>query len=184
MVRCAGAPIGTFTGRLVYPLSPTTDVIAIEDIAHHLSLVNRFGGATKEPYSVAQHSVLVSLCCDPADALHGLLHDASEAYLGDLITPLKQLGLLRAYRVIEAQLQAVIYSRFNLQFETPASVKLMDERMAITEAQDLFEADAVPGWARHGDRLPLSGMAIRPWSAPAAEAQFLERFRVLTGGVS
>jgi hypothetical protein len=163
-------------------LAPTSDVIAIEDIAHHLALLNRFGGATRLAYSVAQHSVLVSYRCDAPDALHGLLHDGSEAYLGDLITPMKQLGLMRAYRVIEAQLQAVIYGRFGLSLETPASVKLIDERLAVTEAQDLFLPESVPAWARHGDRLPLDRELIQPWPAWCAEEQFLRRFKELTNG--
>ncbi|OFW44758.1 MAG: hypothetical protein A3J29_07940 [Acidobacteria bacterium RIFCSPLOWO2_12_FULL_67_14b] len=178
-MRGRGVSIRTFTGRDVYPLAPDPDAIAIEDIAHHLALQNRFAGATVEPYSVAQHSVLVSYCCDPADALHGLLHDAAEAYLGDLVRPLKRLGLLGGYRAIEAQLQVVIYGRFGLAPETPASVKVMDARLGVTEAQLLFRSDAVPVWARQAERLPMAGLPIEPWSACCAEQQFLDRFRGL-----
>ena len=181
-VAAMGLPMQTFTGRVVYPLHVDQDAICIEDIAHHLSLVNRFGGATHEPYSVAQHSVLVSYCCDPADALHGLLHDATEAYLGDVITPMKQLSIMRPYRAVEAQLQVAIYARFGMALETPASVKLMDQRLAVTEAQQLFLPEAVPQWAQHAEGLPgLGEDMIQPWPAAQAEAQFLRRFRQLTG---
>lgn len=182
MTCLVGPAVQTFTGRALYPLSPVASEIAIEDIAHHLAGLNRFGGATLHPYSVAQHSVLVSYCCEPEDALHGLLHDASEAYLGEVVRPLKQLGLMGGYRAIEAQLQVAIYCRFGLSPETPASVKLMDERLAVTEAQDLFPPRSVPVWATHGDRLPLCGEPIRAWSACCAEEQFLARFNALTLG--
>lgn len=177
-----GAPIETFTGRQLYPLAPNAEAIVIEDIAHQLAAANRFFGATRHPYSVAQHSVLVSYLCDPADALHGLLHDAAEAYLGDLARPLKQLGLMAAYRAIEAQLQTVIYCRFGLSPEVPESVKAIDERLAVTEAQDLYRPDAVPAWAAHADRLPLRGRPIEPWGAARAEERFLSRFRQLFHG--
>ncbi len=51
----------TYTGRMVSLLDPKPEDICIEDVAHHLAIVNRFGGATREPYSVAQHAVLVSI---------------------------------------------------------------------------------------------------------------------------
>src|SRR5690242_11754504 len=80
----------TYTGRRFWPLDPRVDDIDIGDIAHHLSLVCRFAGACREFYSVAQHCVGVSYVCDPKDALWGLLHDAAEAYVGDMVRPLKR----------------------------------------------------------------------------------------------
>jgi hypothetical protein len=173
-----GAPVPTFSGRLVHPLAPDPETIVIEDIAHHLAAVNRFNGATLMPYSVAQHSVLVSCCCDPVDSLHGLLHDAAEAYMGELVKPVKELGLLRAYRVIETHLLAAIYCRFGLAPGTPPSVMLMDERIAATEARDLFVPAAVPHFARVESE-PMPRPIIEPWSARCAEEQFLNRFERL-----
>lgn len=75
-------------------LAPDARPVLIEDIAHHLSLINRFTGATKRPYSVAEHSLL---CADiahrmnlsPLVQLCALMHDAHEAYTTDLSSPAK-----------------------------------------------------------------------------------------------
>ena len=81
----------TCTGRRVHIAAPLPEEIAVEDIAHALSHTCRFAGHTREFYSVAQHSVLVSeLLEDRRASLWGLLHDASEAYLHDLTRPLKR----------------------------------------------------------------------------------------------
>lgn len=171
-------PLHTFSGRDVYPLQPTVADIVIEDIAHALSHLCRYGGHVREFYSVAQHSVIVSHLCDPEDALAGLLHDASEAYLVDLPMPVKVLPAFESYRAAEANLQACIYQRFNLPPLMPASVRAIDEAIRINEAQDLFAA--VPPWAAGGARLPLRGQPIVPWRPDDAEARFMARFRVLT----
>lgn len=175
-----GTPVHTFTGRAVYPLAPNVGDIAIEDIAHHLAALARYVGATREPYSVAQHSVVVSWLCDPADALYGLLHDASEAYIGDVTRGLKYLGALSQYRSIEAQLQTAIYCRFGLNPpSTPETVALIDQRIAINEGRDLFAIP--PTWAKHGEPLALNGRTLSAWSPAKAERIFLSRYRVLTG---
>jgi hypothetical protein len=79
--------ITTFSGVLFRPLLPNPDDIRIADIAHALSQQYRFAGHTRTFYSVAEHSVRVSLLCRPDDALWGLLHDASEAFLTDVPAP-------------------------------------------------------------------------------------------------
>src|SRR5690348_17786190 len=84
---------------------------------------SRFGGMTRTFYSVAEHSVRVSLISPAKDALAGLLHDASEAYLKDLPAPVKYGEAAQAYRLAEEMLQAEIYARFGLAPTEPASVK-------------------------------------------------------------
>jgi hypothetical protein len=81
--------IQTFTGKRFDLLNPQPEMVCTEDIAHHLSLLNRFTGATRFPYSVAQHSVLMSHIVPPELAKAALLHDAHEAYVGDVSAPLK-----------------------------------------------------------------------------------------------
>ena len=84
----------TFTGRMVNVADPDESTIHIDDIAHHLSIIGRWGGSAKRHYSVAEHSCWVSWIAEeicPGAGLHGLLHDAHEAYVGDIITPLKKL---------------------------------------------------------------------------------------------
>lgn len=83
--------INTFSGIEFDLLNPNPNDIDIEDIAHELSMLCRFNGHCKEFYSVAEHSVYVSYEIDEEFALIGLLHDAAEAYLGDVPTPLKKL---------------------------------------------------------------------------------------------
>jgi hypothetical protein len=80
----------TFTGRQFWPCDPRPEDVCLEDIAHHLALMCRFGGACRVFYSVAEHSVRVAELVwdrtngDREAALAGLLHDASEAYLVDI----------------------------------------------------------------------------------------------------
>lgn len=77
-------------------LDPKPDMVRVDDIAHALSRIVRFNGHTSgEPYSVAHHSMLVadllaSWGAPPAIVREGLLHDAAEAYYGDIVSPLKR----------------------------------------------------------------------------------------------
>ena len=103
--------IQTFTGRMFWPIDPQPDEVDIEDIAHALSNVCRFCGHTREFYSVAQHSVLVSEIVPAAFALEGLLHDATEAYISDVARPVKPY--LTNYKEIEINLYRAIAKRFN-----------------------------------------------------------------------
>ena len=125
--------IQTYSGGKFFPLSPESEGITIEDIAHALSNLCRFAGHVKRFYSVAQHSVLVSHYCDPIDALVGLLHDASEAYLLDMPRPLKKSGYFEAYLEAEDRLMRVIEKKFGIQPMTE-SVHRADMRVFAAEA--------------------------------------------------
>lgn len=70
--------------------NPRPEDVRLDDIAHALSHLCRFVGHTDRFYSVAEHSVLVSQLCDDETAVLGLLHDAAEAYVGDLASPVKR----------------------------------------------------------------------------------------------
>src|SRR5689334_10911717 len=82
-----GYNMTTFSGEPFWPLDPQPEDIRIVDIAHALSLQCRFNGHTKFHYSVAQHSLIMSFNVPLQFALEALLHDAAEAYIGDLIRP-------------------------------------------------------------------------------------------------
>ncbi len=118
----------TIGGRLVDLASPSPDTIDLGDIAHHLSLVNRFNGAVIEPYSVAAHSLYVSsvLLKDfPRHIrLQGLMHDAAEAYTNDMIQPLKQF--LPEYKEVENRVWEAIAERFGLAVKLDPVIKLAD----------------------------------------------------------
>jgi hypothetical protein len=169
--------ITTFSGIRFWPLHPNPADIRIEDISHALSNQCRFAGHSREFYSVAEHSVRVSHLCAPEDALWGLLHDASEAYLSDVPAPLKELPEFEAYRAAERSLQDTIAVRFGLPIEQPRSVTEADRAMLGIEIHDLL----IPTGGRQPGRPPHKNKLIitNPWPPRIAKARFLSRFREL-----
>ena len=165
--------IGTFSGLRFWPLDPDPAKILIEDIAHALGHLCRFGGHSSKFYSVAEHSVHVSQLCLPEHALWGLLHDASEAYLVDLPRPLKLLPEFAPYREAERRLQRVIAVRFGLQPDQPASVAEADDTMLWIEAHSLL--GSLPLEAIRGTRPPFE--ITDPLPPVEAERLFLRRFK-------
>lgn len=173
------ATIMTYSGRRVDVLALRPSDIDIEDIAHSLSLQCRFGGHCREFISVAQHSVNVSLHCDPEDALWGLLHDAPESFLTDIPKPVKVSVPLKGYRRLEAILEAQVASRFGLSLPIPKSVKDADCVELLTE----WESFKPLGGLRWNGT--LSNYTPRPeilvsWAPAVAKRRFLERFEELT----
>lgn len=164
----------TATGRMFWPLDPRAGEVFIEDIAASLSKQCRFAGHCKAFYSVAEHSVLVSRLVPPEAALHGLLHDASEAYVVDVPRPLKPY--LSEYKGIEDRVWEAIADRFGLPREMPSEIKLADNAMLIAEAQQNMLAPPAD-WKVAGEAAPLT---IPLWSPREAEVRFLRRFRELT----
>ena len=137
--------IQTFTGRMVNPLTMTAADVDIRDIAHALSNLCRWSGHTKRFYSVAEHSLHVWATVfhefngTKRDGLYALLHDAAEAYLIDVPTPLKVLPQFDWYRETEARLERVIYGAFGLDPDgEPAIVKRADIAMRGIESRDLM----------------------------------------------
>ncbi len=174
------AYIQTASGRKFHILDPDPSEVYIEDIAHHLAQVNRFAGACRHPYSVAQHSVLVSRRCSKANKLWGLLHDSAEAYVHDITRPLKHSGALPGYHAIEEAIIVAVAVRFGLSQPRPKEIKEVDERMCITERRDLlkYRSDDWTKW--------VTGEAyeepIRRWNWKTARDEFLYQFEFLTGG--
>jgi hypothetical protein len=167
------------SGRNIYLLSPELSEIDIRDIAHALAYQCRFNGHVEKFYSVAQHSVYVSQLLSKKYALHGLLHDATEAYLGDVIRPLKPL--IKNYDKIEGAFYKLIAKKFNFNNSAAAHevVKWADDLMLVTEIRDLRPRTVLRRkWA---DSKPAD-FKIRPWGPNYAKRQFLRRFRELTNG--
>ncbi|NIH77338.1 hypothetical protein FHV99_004590 [Ochrobactrum sp. P20RRXII] len=162
-----GNAMHTAAGGIYYPFDPRVEEVDIYTIAHHLATRGRFNGATqhkKHPsrifYSVAEHSVYVAWYVEhilkrPDLALTALLHDAAEAYNGDLIRPLKYSPEFSApFKAVEEINEAVIAKAFNTPFPMPHEVKLADEAVGRAELQQIvpnpidrgpnhFEGDAV-----------------------------------------
>lgn len=166
----------TYSGVAFEPFNPKKDQINIEDIAHSLSMQCRFNGHTTEFYSVAQHSVIVSYLCDPEDALWGLLHDATEAYLSDLPKPVKILPQLKSYKKAEDELGKIVADRFDLEWPIPESVHRADIISLLTEKRDLMP-DTPWGW---GEDIKRMDDTIIPLGPKEAKELFLARYKELT----
>lgn len=130
--------IRTATRTTVDLQFPTVTMIKLRDIAHALAQINRFTGHTPGPYSVAEHSIIGSHVIGGRYALEFLLHDAPEAYLGDVNAPLKSL-LGDVYRNLEDGFDAAIAVKFGLRPDavSKAAVKRVDKLMLACE-QDVF----------------------------------------------
>lgn len=126
----------TYSGKRFNPIDPNVKDISIIDIAHGLSNVCRYGGQCKKFMSVAQHSVICSWEASPSNKKWALLHDASEAYIGDIISPLKQTQQYESYREIEENLMRAICTRFELPLEQPEEVHEIDLLVRHTEMRD------------------------------------------------
>jgi len=182
MIERKGDWFQTFTGNKFYPLDPKVDEIFIEDIAHALSVLCRFGGHCLQFYSVAQHCVIgadelyETYGLDKELAFNFLMHDASEAYLNDLIRPLKRASDLgKLYRVIEERLEFVLASKFKLTYPYSVVVKNMDSRMLLTEKRDLVR-NFSEAWKEEDEGFVPLDVKITPWTPAQSETTFLERF--------
>jgi uncharacterized protein len=171
----------TRSGRKVSLLDPKPESIDFEDIAFSLSRLCRFNGHLKHWFSVAEHCCLVSRLVPPRLALTGLLHDAAEAYCGDIVTPIKRLmsdaGQL-VYQAVEGRLWRAIAGKFGVDPNWLSEVKEADCIACATERRDLtvYHADyyGVPNVEPHPE-------PIRPCRMPSlAHRQFAQRFEEIT----
>lgn len=159
--------IQTFTGKKVeFGMKYEPDVICLEDIAHSLARLCRYGGHVKTAhFSVAQHSEIVALCaqamvldgfkpkngCSQIDfILWGLLHDAAEAYIGDIISPIKRL--LPELKYYEDALMTNICTEFDIDHRMPAEIKVLDR------------------WAMQQERAHFLGPSPEQWSDPVVNS--------------
>lgn len=168
------------SGKYFDFLRPEDSIYEITDIAHGLSNICRFGGHCNEFYSVAQHCVMASQFVKGSHCYDALMHDAAEAFIGDIPSPLKML--LPDYKKIEKKIEADIFKRFNVNFPLPPEVKHIDLVMLATERRDLTPPD-------NGDWGILEGITplrqtIKPWSPKEAYEAFINRYNKLTGYIS
>jgi len=177
--------IQTYTGIYFDVLEPNPNDVNIEDIAHAISNQCRFTGHVKTFYSVAEHSVRASYLVPKELALCALMHDATEAYLVDLPSPIKRHSELGKYfRPIENTLWQAIATHFNLPLEIPKEVHDVDNIMLLTEKRDLMDGNkGMSDYARKwvvGDGLEPLETTIVPCLPETAEKAFLIRFGLLT----
>ena len=177
-----GPAIQTSRGTIFYILDPRPEEIEIEAIAHALSQLVRFTGQIRKLYTVAQHCLQVSKIVRPELALEGLLHDAAEAYVGDVVTPLK--AMLPGYQVIEDRIHLAIASRFDLATDpvTLAEVKQADLIALSTEKRDLMvpmTVDEFVLWSANGPLPEPLTPEIEVLSPTVVRAAFLDRYERL-----
>ena len=163
----------TYTGIAFPFLSSKPEHVNIIDIAHQLSLTNRWGGASRIPYSVAQHSILVSRHVPLEHKLAALLHDASESYLTDLPRPIKRSPGFDRYVDIERSIMRVIADKFGFEYPFSTIVLRADNVALNTEARAILP-DGVHKWA---DDVYDCEILEQPWRD--VESQFLNVFSKL-----
>ncbi len=172
----------TFSGEVVSLKRPLVSTIRMGDIGHSLALQCRFNGHVRELYSVAQHSLLVARALeiwhrDKRLTRLGLLHDAAEAYTGDVIRAMKHV--CPGVREIDGGLMRVIYEA------TGAGAPTEEEKALIKEADRtilLLEAEALMPPGRVYDPSPgrpVEGISISPWSPARAKRAFLRTWESL-----
>ena len=198
----------TYTGRRVWVLHPIPEDIDLRDIGHALSQLCRFNGHTREFYSVAQHSVRVYHIVERTFGKHvvaqirstvpnvgpkpfpwkvattkevrtAAMHDSPEAYLGDVIRPLKMF--LPIYRFIEDLWWDAIRQRFDLCERIPPMVKYADQVALLTERRDLIHPHpAARPWRedKQSHVQPEAG-PIHPLDPKQAEAVFMSTVTML-----
>jgi uncharacterized protein len=133
--------IVTSSGDRFDPCFPDWKKIRIEDIAHALSRQTRFSGHVRGTWTVANHSLLVSQLVPQAHALAALLHDAAEAYLIDIPSPVKTSGLISGYCGVETDIHAAVEKAFNVALR--ASVIKNWDKAALWAEAEVF----MFGWA-------------------------------------
>lgn len=158
----------TYTGVKFWPLDPRAEEVNLEDIAHALSRICRFNGHVRSHYSVAQHAFIVSHLVPKYFALEALHHDDAEAYLADLVRPVKKH--IPKYMQYERELEKVIAKRFHLGFPLPVVIHDIDTRIVADEAEALFPH--VPPWTKEYQKI---GVRIRPVPAFIAKRLYLHR---------
>lgn len=174
----------TSTGDYFDLTDPHNSEINIETIAHALSNICRFSGHCSEFYSVAQHSVLVSKMVPQEHALMGLLHDASEAFLGDVISPLK--SMLPEYKTLEARVTNAIYKRFNIGPHQYPTIKKADLMALATERKYLLPATDYEWECLHGINAinVMNVPEFRCWGPTEAKDNFYSRYyNIVRSGV-
>lgn len=147
---CVGNTIRLRSGLYFDLGDPHEDQFTIEDIAGALSKICRFGGQIECFYSVAEHSYWCGYQaeCDgltPDEIAAVFLHDAAEAFVGDVVKPLKLM--LEEFGRIERRIESVIERKFGVDFDKhKKAIQKIDHEMLIAERRSMFSADDVQ-WA-------------------------------------
>jgi 5'-deoxynucleotidase YfbR-like HD superfamily hydrolase len=176
-----GPFLQTVSGRRVNPFDPEPDQLDAGDIGRALANTCRFGGHSRVFYSVAQHSVIVSELVeqrggDPEEVFAALMHDATEAYLGDMPHPIKHRSALgAAFKAAEDHLERAIRERFGIRADVP-EIKRADRALLATERRAFSAEDW--HWPELDGVEPLD-LELEAWSPDEAERAFARRYAEL-----
>lgn len=162
----------TVSGKYFNLLDPRIEDVNVIDIAHALANCARFAGHSRVFYSVAQHCVMVSQIVPPQHALQALLHDAAEAYVGDMTSPLKRL--VPVFGRIEQRVWNVISRRFNVPAALSPEVQHADLVALATERRDLM-AEQEAHWPIL-DGIEALPHGIKPWAPGESMLRWACRF--------
>ena len=184
--------IETISGKLVDPLDPKPEDFCIEDIAWSLSRISRFAGHTisKIPYTVGQHCIFVSTMIEDmipnSDCiLYGLLHDASECYIGDIPSPVKHLPQIKEQiDVIEDNIFRAILEHYDIAYPSSSewrTVKQFDKRAQLIEAFNYMPSRGLNWSGRDEHVIDFIDLQDFPKPMEAIEVykQYKERFTSL-----
>jgi hypothetical protein len=182
-----GESVLTVSGVEFYPLDPRAADVNIQDIAHALAYSTRFNGHASDYYSIAEHCVHASYECDLDDALEGLMHDAAEYVVGDLVSPVRRM-IYRGSRTLEGcsfddverAVERVVADKFRLRYDDakawpwPESVRRADLAVLAAEKRDLFPEASRP-WKSLVGVEPMR-RRVECWSPAKSRMKFLARF--------
>lgn len=174
--RIVGPTILLFSGEYFDFEDPERSLFDIHDIARGLSHICRFAGQCSRFYSVAEHSVYVSQIVPIEHAFAGLMHDAAEAFVGDMAKPLKVM--CPDYSAIEKRVERAVLDRFGLTLPLPPQVKEADIIMLATEQQQIMRNR--DDWEYTRGR-QVAEIEIKCLDPDDAYRLFVERFRHLRG---
>lgn len=171
----------TFTGRRFWPLDPRPEEVSFVDVAHGLARICRYNGQCRHFYSVAEHSHLLAHYFERQGRLDAarfaLLHDAAEAYIGDMVRPLKHSGMDQ-FRAADAAIERAVFAAAGLAGDIPQAVHQADTAIIANEAIALFDAAKIEGagWVLP---TPLRGIKLLTDDSLDAEYMFAKAFKRL-----
>lgn len=157
---------------------PEASEFTIKDIARSLSNMCCFAGHTKDFYSVAQRSVILSQMVPEADAMYALLYQSHQAFTGSIPTELR--NKLMVLGAEELKIRAVVMERFGLSSETPESVVVASEVLLSTERRDVLEKSCPSSPAHPLKFVKPLRHAITSWFPSEAYRHYLSRFAALS----
>lgn len=178
---CLSNAIKVASGHYVDLLNPEPESIDIKSIAAALSKVCRFGGHSPRFYSVAEHCIHATVLATKSeftgDALRAVfLHDAAEAYIGDMVKPLKVM--IPAYEEFERRIEGAIQVAFDVDFDRwHKTIKRFDRAMLKAEKVSMWPEDAET-WSGFGE-IPDVAVEFQFWTPETAESQFLAMAELL-----